>query len=410
MLEFLRRLPALLCCLAFACSSDSNPDWVCSPGGTVVCFCGDGTSGEQECRADGAGFNPCECSGRGPLDRDLGTEDTAEDVQVEDTADATEEPDAIAEPDAEADTPDADENDAEDTGPDPEDTAEDLGEDPAPDVEEDPADDVVEDPEDAGEPDTEPGATPLGADCETSAECTTGICLGIAVAGIEHSVCTEPCCHEAECPRGFGCLRLGAGRWCLPSRIYPSGFTFTSATGDSCGFGGNACQSGICESSNDMCRGSCCTDSDCGVAPCHWSVTGSSQTMFCDPLGILNGPGGTGDPCFIESDCWNGICVPSPVGGYQCAEPCCSPIDCTFNTTCGLVQGLGGALTKACVPQPPGGLGDGLACSDDGESCAGGHCIDGECRTICCLESNCDAGEACLPAITPEGAVATFCF
>ncbi len=51
-----------------------------------------------------------------------------------------------------------------------------------------------------------------------------------------------------------------------------------------------------------------------------------------------------------------------------------------------------------------------MACSDDGESCAGGHCIDGECRTICCLESNCDAGEACLPAITPEGAVATFCF
>jgi hypothetical protein len=336
-----------------------------------------------------------------PSDADDLSEDTI-DPGVESGVADTAEPDT-AEPDtAEPDTAEPDAAEPDTAEPDTESDRVDAGEDPAADVAEDPVEDA--------EPDLVAGTSPLGTDCETSSECATGICLGIAVAGIEHAVCTEPCCHEAECPRGFGCLRLGAGRWCLPSRIYPSGYTFTSATGDSCGFGGNECQSGICESRNDMCRGSCCTNSDCGVAPCHWSATGSTQTMFCDPLGILNGTGGTGAPCFIESDCWNGICISSPLGGYQCAEPCCSPLDCTFNTTCGLVQGLGGSLTRACVPQPPGGLGDGLACSDNGESCSGGHCIDGVCRTICCLERNCDLDEACLPARTPEGAVATFCF
>lgn len=408
--------PARLALLAFAyvlctgCSSGSDPDWVCSPGGAVVCFCEDGTQGQQECRADGAGFNPCACSGRGPQDRDLGGGDDASeaDAVLETGPDDTGEtqdgsPDSV-DSDVESDVSDAGENDA---AADPEDAEADVSETDG--VQED-IEEVPDIPVEDSTSDVAPGTTPLGADCETSAECATGICLGIAVAGLEHSVCTEPCCHEAECPRGFGCLRLGAGRWCLPSRIYPAGYTFTSGVGESCGFGGNECQSGICESSNDMCRGTCCTNSDCGVAPCHWSATGSTQTLFCDPLGILNGLGGTGDPCFVESDCWNGICVPSPSGGFQCAEPCCSPLDCTFDTTCGLILGRGGSLAKACVPQPPGGLGDGLACSDNGESCSGGHCIDGECRTACCLASNCDPGELCRPARTPEGAVATFCF
>jgi hypothetical protein len=117
------------------------------------------------------------------------------------------------------------------------------------------------------EPDTPSPVVALGGKCETSAECETGICLGIAVAGVEHAVCTEPCCHEEECPLGFGCLRLGAGRWCLPSRIYPAGFTFIGRTGASCGPGGDACQSGIYESSIDQCRGTYSTDTDCGVVP-----------------------------------------------------------------------------------------------------------------------------------------------
>ncbi len=389
-------LVATLIGLAGCAAGGAGEGVVCRPGESAVCICASGSQGTFECRDDGRGFTTCEC-GRDLPDYVPTPEDARDDTGGAEV-DAQTLPDVIdeAQPDV-VDPPDVTDE--------PEPDVIDL-----PDVTDEPEPDIVDPPDVTDEPDvTSPGSLALGDDCERSSDCATGICLGVAVAGVEHSVCTEPCCHEAECPLGFGCLRLGAGRWCLPSRIYPPGYSFTSPTGASCGIGGNACQSGICEASNDLCRGTCCTDADCGVAPCHWTVTGASQSLYCDPLALLNGFGRTGDPCFIETDCQHGICVPSPVSGYVCAEPCCGPHDCTPNTTCGLVQGVGGSLARACVPQPPGPLANGEACSDTGESCVGGHCIDGMCRTACCLDSDCATTDACRPAYTPEGVVGMFC-
>jgi hypothetical protein len=381
-----------------ACAAGERTVGVCTPGQEAVCFCENGAQGTLECREDGTGFDPCRC---GRVIPDGGASDV---VPADDDA--------------------SDECSAPPCGPSPDDARDDAFDTPTPDAapETGPADvrDTVSVPDaDTASPDADtaspdigpvaPRSLPNGADCEASAECVSGICLGLAVAGTEHSVCAEPCCHEAECDFGFGCLRLGAGRFCLPSRIYPSGYTFTAPTGGSCGPGGNACQSGICDAGNDLCRGTCCTDRDCGVAPCSWSITGSSQSLYCDPLALLNGFGRTGDPCFAETDCQHGICVPSPAGGFVCADPCCSAFECTGTTTCGLVQGLGSALARACVPQPPGALADGEACSDGGESCRGGHCIDGACRSSCCLDGDCVAPLMCRPARTPDGVVSMFC-
>ena len=86
------------------------------------------------------------------------------------------------------------------------------------------------------------------------------------------------------CPYAFGCLQLQAGRYCLPSRIFPPGYTFTQPTGYSCGAGGNACKSGICDTEVDLCRGTCCTDADCDLAVGHWVYTNPSQRTYCDPV------------------------------------------------------------------------------------------------------------------------------
>ncbi len=373
-------------------SAESDDGRACTPGQQIECFCSDGRRGAQRCYLDGTGFSPCVCAGDQDTGRpdqrgedsgrpDRAVSDGATDDRDEGPADA--EPDD-AEPDARRpDTPEPD------TEPDAEPDAE-------PDT----------------EPDTEPDGperlAALGEDCDRASACETDICLGLMVGGELESVCAQPCCHENECPLQFGCLQAGASRYCLPSRIFPPSFTFEQPTGGACRANPNACKSGICDSSADLCRGTCCTDADCGVAPCHWSVTGSTLRTFCDPLALLNGDGRTGMPCSSEFDCRAGICAQSgDPPSFRCADLCCSPLDCP-GTTCGLVSGLGGAVVRACVDAPTGPNADGTPCSDDGESCAGGQCVEGACRTVCCDDTNCTAPMRCLPR-TMEGVLVPVC-
>ena len=387
-------LAAFATLLAACASSEGDTTTACDPGEALVCLCEDGREGTAPCREDGLGYGQCSC-GRVLPDTggiDAGSQDAAVDAPLEDThndvaddapprdagRDDTGEPDAAA-PDAAAP----------DTSVEPDTPEPDTGE-----------------PDTGVDPDTGVSGLPLGADCERSTECLTGICLEVNVGGRPAAVCTEPCCHEESCPLGFGCQQLQASRYCLPARIYPAGFSFTTRTGDPCTSAGQ-CRSGICDISAGFCRGTCCTDAECLAAPCHWSLTGSSLRTFCDPLAILGGDGRTGQGCFSENDCRSGICVPYP-GGARCADLCCSTRTCTGGSVCGLVQGIGPSYVRGCVDASGGATPNGGSCSVDGD-CIDNNCIDGTCRGLCCTDSDCLGGNVCRPRVTTEGVIATFC-
>jgi len=382
---------ALLVAFALsACGGDDGvPEAVCDPGEALVCLCEDGREGTAPCRDDGFGYASCSC-GRVLPDTgggdDAGPHDTGDDAPVVDAGDDTGEPDSGERDSGEPDATDPDTTDPDTGEPD---TPEPDGGEP-----------------DTSDPDTGVSALPLGADCERSVECVTGICLEVNVGGRPAAVCTQPCCHEESCPIGFGCQQLQASRYCLPARIYPAGTTFSTRTGDPCTSAGQ-CRSGICDQSAGFCRGTCCTDAECLAAPCHWSLTGSSLRTFCDPLAILGGDGRTGQACFSENDCRSGICVPYP-DGARCADLCCSTRTCGGGTVCGLVQGIGPSYVRGCVAASGGATPNGGSCSVDGD-CIDNNCIEGTCRGLCCTDTDCLGGDVCRPRITTEGVVATFC-
>lgn len=380
--------------LVFGCTDDSSGQSSrhCDPGSSIPCTCQDGQRGRMWCLADGSGYGACTClpSDQGPdLPGDPGTDPSSDPEQGEQDTGGC---------------PCLEDADNDPVGPDtePEDP---LLTDPG----EDQADQGVQ-PDQSDQPDSVEPTKALGEDCTRAGECLTDICISLTVAGVPQAVCVTPCCHEEECPYGFGCLQLGAGRYCLPSRIFPAGYSFTALTGTSCGAGGNHCKSGICDTTNDLCRGTCCTDGDCWAAPCHWSMTGSVLRTFCDPAALLSGEGRTGDLCYSEYDCWAGVCVPNvQTGYYQCADLCCSPGQCPSGTTCGPVAGpTYDSVVRACIPIPVGDSPDGVTCSSDAQ-CASGLCIEERCRSVCCLDNNCLSPLRCLPRTSPEGVLVPVC-
>ena len=250
----------------------------------------------------------------------------------------------------------------------------------------------------------------LGEGCARASDCESRLCLDVAVEGQNHTVCAEVCCSEFDCPLGFGCRYTNGVRVCLPSRIYPPGYSFDAASGQPCGPGARACQSGLCNLGTNQCLGVCCTADDCGGLDCQFRQVGQSTQAICDrpfPLG-----GATGQPCGSEFDCRSGVCVPIPggVGGQpgQCADLCCRNFDCIAGTFCGQVLGLGGGIVSACVPAEGGENALGEPCPND-ERCTSGHCIEGACRSPCCEHGDCPNGERCLPRPNGEGSFVRAC-
>ena len=258
----------------------------------------------------------------------------------------------------------------------------------------------------------------LGDDCRASGECLSEMCVGLAVAGQPAQVCTSLCCSEFDCPNGFGCLYFDGVHLCLPSRIFPAGWDFSAAVGQSCGPRGGSCRSGLCYVQEDRCLQSCCTNADCGAAPCSWSSTGNTLRSFCDGIALLGDPPGS----FCDGTpfgCQSGICLPdagSPLGGV-CAAPCCSDQDCQGGLACAQVAGpwgpVGdqGAIAYACVNLPRGqrGLGEECAGDDDGASCASGLCVRQRCSRTCCTDQHCPANFSCRVGRNGEGGYIRAC-
>lgn len=252
---------------------------------------------------------------------------------------------------------------------------------------------------------------PLGADCDRATDCQTDLCVDLAIAGARHAICATPCCHETDCPLGFGCQYLRGVKLCVPSRIYPPGYTFDRPAGQRCL--GNACQSGLCDVEADRCLATCCTDRDCAGLTCIWTPTGAGPRAICDPLPF--GFGRTGDGCFGDLDCRSRICVPAPApinAPGICADPCCTHDDCPPPTACGRVAAFEGntitGVITACVPLTRGPLPDDAPCATETE-CTGAECIEGTCTRPCCQDNDCPPTHRCLPRPTPEGIFARVC-
>ena len=386
-----------------ACSEpDDERQQNCRPGRTIECYCMDGRRGSQRCFLDGSQYGPCQCSGD-PVD-DAGcvgagcSDGRADDRDRSDLVSDRGCTGAGCDDDSGLD----DRGETTDTG----------GLDTGVDRSEPDRGSGDTDSDDTGRdtvgPDIGPGSRLLGEDCDRASHCASDICLGLNMGAGFHSVCAAPCCHENECLFGFGCLQAGAGRYCLPSRIFPEGYTFTGATGASCGLTGNACKSGLCDSGRDECLGSCCTDAECVAFPCHWSSTGTTLRTFCDRAGLLwDYPHGWS--CTDGMECHSGVCAQISPGVGQCAALCCTSSACPEGTGCGLVGGFGGAVVRACVPLTTGDQPNGAVCSDNGESCTSGHCVENSCRQLCCTDDNCVSPERCLPRETSEGILAPVC-
>ncbi len=258
----------------------------------------------------------------------------------------------------------------------------------------------------------EPRDLPLGSACERGPHCASNVCANLAVNGVAHAVCTMSCCSERDCPIGFGCQFFLGVKLCVPSRIYPPGYTFDRQAGQPCA--GNACQSGLCDVGADRCLAACCTDNDCGGLACVWTPTGGGPRAICEPLPF--GAGRTGNGCFGDLDCRSRVCVPyaNAPGGAPgvCGDPCCTHQDCFGGNTCGRVatfeNGQVTGVISACVPAPPGPSPDGTPCARAAE-CEGTECVDGICTRPCCVDAHCAADQRCLPRATPEGVFARVC-
>ncbi len=246
------------------------------------------------------------------------------------------------------------------------------------------------------------GEGEIGVECERGADCESGICADVNINRVQHTVCASLCCTENDCPIGYGCRDLGGARMCLPSRIFPAGYTFDRSAGQTCGATGNGCRSGLCDQDADACLALCCTDQDCGGRMCVWRRTLSGNRAICD-INVL-GFGRTGDGCASEFDCQSQICVPNPTPNPApglCADFCCSNDDCPNGFSCGQVIGPMRNIVSACTPHLGGAAADGAACvSDDG--CASSTCVEGICRAPCCADLDCAGDLLCRPRITGE--------
>ena len=248
--------------------------------------------------------------------------------------------------------------------------------------------------------------SPLGGLCERSADCASGLCLDVSVEGRQHTLCASPCCSEFDCPVGFGCRDTMGIQVCLPSDIYPIGYSFDAVRGQQCGPGARACQSGLCNLRTDRCIGICCTDNDCGGGVCQFRQVGNLARAICESVPV--GFGQTGQGCGSEFDCISGVCVPVPVVFLANVQ--------TYAVARINAHGRRLAVRSWVSAEPsyrlsagrPGPLNAGEACMNDG-ACGSGQCVERVCREPCCRDDDCAHGERCLPRPNDEGSLVRVC-
>ncbi len=195
--------------------------------------------------------------------------------------------------------------------------------------------------------------------CASSLSCSSGVCTSGGT------------CDSTSCPNG--CCANGV---CVP---------FAQQNTNSCGVGGNACQT--CGSSQS-CQLGVCTNPTCNNANCP---SGCCASGACVPYASQgNGQCGSGglacSACSGGSTCTSGVCVAPPDAG---------PAGCDFTNCLGCCQG------NTCVPTTSEGNSqcgnNGVACAAcaNASVCSNGVCVGGTtCNATNC--AGCCQGNTCV--------------
>ena len=152
----------------------------------------------------------------------------------------------------------------------------------------------------------------LGWDCVTDADCTSGICGGLAGAA---PICLQWCASTTDCYQGYVCSDIGGRMACVVQGKTDDGASCT-ADGD--------CASGWClqliGTAQSDCRSPCnLSDWKCPEGTACVSY-GDPQKGACMPIaGKLD----TGSACQSGADCVSGICfTDSATGLAYCTQNC----------------------------------------------------------------------------------------
>ena len=134
------------------------------------------------------------------------------------------------------------------------------------------------------------GVTPYGAPCVGDADCSSGLCLDLALEGVKR--CSAPCCSASQCAPidGFpvACAEISHAvfvRAC--ALLLPIGAS--GEVGKAC-FSGAECRSGLCSppdpgEAQGQCTDTCCSDESCGAPDlfrCLPQVAGPPWPLRCE--------------------------------------------------------------------------------------------------------------------------------
>lgn len=261
----------------------------------------------------------------------------------------------------------------------------------------------------------------VGEPCDSTQTCAAGFTCGTAsilTAGIVKEAgdafCTKTCCTSADCPDGFVCFGPGTGgNWCISSAKAKRGDLGAKTPGASCS-GNEECRSGVC--GDGHCQDICCSDKDCKspticrVKSIEVSGTGAHENWVC-AVPEANANTAMGSSCSGAGlKCINDDCSGFPV---RCRPPCCSSAECAAADVPGNTKKFAfcsygqfpstSAQTRWCFDVVDGGTGKAIGedCNGNGD-CAERFCDQDtrRCAKVCCRDSDCSDGEACVPSLT----------
>lgn len=227
--------------------------------------------------------------------------------------------------------------------------------------------------------------TPLGEACEADDECIGRTCRPTSAG----KICTSPCDPlrpEFGCEPGFFCtFSEGCDGLCVPREAegtLPAGAACTSH---------DECVTSFCADPGDgmaRCLTACRADDGMCLAG-EVCAASSGECGGCVDAAIVVGRRGVGESCEASADCQSGNCF-AEGGRAYCTRDCEGDRDCPAAFHC---------REDVCVAGRRGDIGD--RCLGNGDCSAGTFCAMQADRSWCtrlCVDEECPAGFACVPA------------
>jgi len=250
------------------------------------------------------------------------------------------------------------------------------------------------------------------SDCGPGRACDTrGVCVPATCTADEQCLqafyCDElngNCVESRACAGDGDCTQLNmacdeARGTCVPQDVGPPPVP-CAANGDCAA--GQTCCDGVCKQARTPTADSCTYDGECGGGDCELTVIGG----VCHAACTSNDQCGTGDSCQAGFCHENPTPTPECVFNHECADGgvCINATchaSCTADTDCT-------NLADFCdqgICQPDWRPVSECSLSSDCDTAAGEQCVDGQCRTRCMDDSDCDLcvdGPTCVMGYCQE--------